>query len=55
MSDRNTTEQLALQSQRLGVVADRTLRTEHQLERITRDLGTIKAILRSIEKGLDNE
>lgn len=51
----NTSDQLSLQSQRLGVISDRTLRTEHQLERITRELGTIKAILRSIEKGLDNE
>ena len=51
MSDRNTTEQLALQSQRLGVVADRTLRTENKLDQITRDLGTIKAILRGIERG----
>ena len=55
MSDRNTTEQLALQSQRLGVIADRTLRLENQLDRVVRDLGTLKHILRSIEKGLDNE
>lgn len=51
----NTSDQLSLQSQRLGVISDRTLRTENKLDQITRDLGTIKAILRSIEKGLDNE
>ena len=55
MTDNPTRNQLDLQSQRLGVIADRTLRTEHQLERITRELGTLKAILRDIEKGPDNE
>ena len=53
MSDRNTSDQLSLQSQRLGVIADRTLRTEHQLERITRELGTLKAILRNLEGRLE--
>ena len=47
----NTTDQLSLQSQRLGVISDRTLRTENKLDQITRDLGTIKAILRDIERG----
>ena len=55
MSDKNAAEQLSLQSQRLGVISDRTLRSENKLDQITRELGTIKAILRSIEKGLDNE
>ena len=53
MSDKTFSQQLDLQSQRLGVIADRTLRTEHQLERITRELGTLKTILRHLEGRLD--
>ena len=53
MSDKTFAQQLDLQSQRLGVIADRTLRTEHQLERITRELGTLKTILRDLERRLD--
>lgn len=53
MSDKTFSQQLVLQSQRLGVIADRTLRTEHQLERIARDIGTLKAILRNLEGRLD--
>lgn len=49
MTDKNLTDQLALQSQRLGVIADRTLRTENQLDRIVHELGTLKHILRDIE------
>lgn len=46
----NTTNQLSLQSQRLGVISDRTLRMENQLDRLTRDIGTMKHILREIER-----
>ena len=53
MTDKNTNEQLALQSQRLGVIADRTLRAENQLDRLARDIGTLKTILRSMERGCD--
>lgn len=49
----NTTDQLSLQSQRLGVIADRTLRTENKLDQITRDLGTLRNILRNIERRLE--
>lgn len=49
MIDKNTNEQLALQSQRLGVIADRTLRAENQLDRLARDIGTLRSILRDIE------
>lgn len=53
MIDKNTNEQLALQSQRLGVIADRTLRAENQLDRLARDLGTLKHILRDLERRFD--
>ena len=53
MTDKNTNEQLALQSQRLGVIADRTLRAENQLDRLARDLGTLRHILRNIERRFD--
>ena len=53
MSDRNTSDQLSLQSQRLGVISDRTLRIENRLDQITRDLGTLRSILRNIERGLE--
>ena len=53
MTDKNTNEQLALQSQRLGVIADRTLRAENQLDRLARDLGTLKHILRDLERRFD--
>ena len=53
MSDRNTSDQLSLQSQRLGVISDRTLRSEHQLERVARDIGTLRSILRNIERRLE--
>ena len=53
MIDRNISEQLALQSQRLGVISDRTVRAENQLDRLTRDLGTLRSILRDIERRLD--
>lgn len=49
----NTTDQLSLQSQRLGVISDRTLRTENKLDQITRDLGTLRNILRNIERRLE--
>lgn len=50
MADRNITDQLALQSQRLGMIADRTLRTENKLDQIVHELGTMKHILREIER-----
>lgn len=50
MNEKHITDQLALQSQRLGVIADRTLRTENQLDRIVHELGTIRTILRAIER-----
>ena len=53
MTDKNTNEQLALQSQRLGVIADRTLRAENQLDRLARDLGTLRHILRDLERRFD--
>ena len=53
MTDKNTNEQLALQSQRLGVIADRTLRAENQLDRLARDLGTLRHILRDLERRYD--
>ena len=53
MTDKNTNEQLALQSQRLGVIADRTLRAENQLDRLARDLGTLRSILRDLERRFD--
>ena len=53
MSDRNTSDQLSLQSQRLGVISDRTLRIENRLDQITRDLGTLRNILRNIERRLE--
>lgn len=53
MSDRNTSDQLSLQSQRLGVISDRTLRTENKLDQITRDIGTLRNILRNIEGRLE--
>lgn len=53
MSDRNTSDQLSLQSQRLGVISDRTLRSENKLDQITRDLGTLRSILRNIERRLE--
>lgn len=53
MSDKTFSQQLDLQSQRLGVIADRTLRIENQLDRLTRDLGTLRSILRNIEGRLD--
>ena len=49
----NTSDQLSLQSQRLGVIADRTLRMENQLDRLTRDIGTLRGILRDIERRLE--
>ena len=49
----NTTDQLSLQSQRLGVISDRTLRTENKLDQITRDLGTLRNLLRNIERRLE--
>lgn len=53
MSNKNAAEQLSLQSQRLGVISDRTLRAENKLDQITRDLGTLRSILRNIERGLE--
>lgn len=49
----NTSDQLSLQSQRLGVISDRTLRSENKLDQITRDLGTLRGILRDIERRLE--
>ena len=53
MNEEHIREQLNLQSQRLGVIADRTLRAELQLERLARDLGTLKHILRDLERRYD--
>ena len=53
MSNKNAAEQLSLQSQRLGVISDRTLRSENKLDQITRDLGTLRSILRNIERRLE--
>lgn len=53
MTDNPIRNQLDLQSQRLGVIADRTLRIENQVDRLTRDIGTLKSILRSMERGCD--
>ncbi|MGZ1492419.1 hypothetical protein [Brevibacterium sediminis] len=46
----NTSDHLSLQSQRLAVIADRTLRTENQLERMARDLSIMRSILRDLER-----